>query len=240
LIDEQARKVIEYYREEAPVYDTKYTDPICRISDEITWRFTEPYLPKLGVALDAGGGAGGWAIEMAKRGLKVMLYDLSPDMLREASKKIGRHGLSDFIQVRQGDIRAMPFKDEEFDFVLCEADPIAYCGDPDKAIGELSRVMKPNCLLVVGVESTYFKAFRALRNGEPLGEVLRILDTGVVPLCDENEVPLFDVQTFTIAQLMDLLNKHGLEVVKFAGKPIFASAIPSTSRAMKRSAFCSE
>jgi len=77
---------------------------------------------------------------------------------------------------------------------------------------------------VAGVEGTYFRAFRALRNGQPLAEVLRILDTGVVPLCDEN--PPFNVQSFKIAQLRDLLNKHGLEVVKFAGKPVFTSAIP--------------
>jgi ubiquinone/menaquinone biosynthesis C-methylase UbiE len=112
LIDEQARKVIEYYREEAPDYDALYVRPNDHIYDEITWRFTEPYLPKQGVALDAGGGAGGWAVEMAKRGLKVMLYDLSPDMLKEASKKIGRHGLAEFIEVRQGDIRETLINEE--------------------------------------------------------------------------------------------------------------------------------
>ena len=224
LLDEQARRVIEYYKEEALVYDTLYVRPNDRIYDEITWRFTEPYLPDRGMVLDAGGGTGGWAVEMTKKGLKVMLYDLSPDMLREARKKIDRHGLSDLIEVRLGDIRAMPFSDEEFDFVLCEADPISYCGDPDKAICELSRVLKPRCFLVAGVESTYFRAFRALRNGQPLKEVLRILDTGIVPLSDEK--PPFNVHSFTTTQLMDLLNRHRLEAIKFVGKPVFTSALP--------------
>ena len=224
MLNEQARKVIEFYKEEAPVYDTLYVSPSARIYDEITWRFIEPYLPEHGIVLDAGGGAGGWAVEMAKKGLKVMLYDLSLDMLREARKKMGRYGLSDFIEIGWGDIRAMPFRDDMFDFVLCEADPISYCGDPDKAICELSRVLKPRCFLVAGVESTYFRAFRALRNGQPLKEVLRILDTGIVPLCDEKSP--FNVQSFTTAQLRDLLNKHGLEAVKFVGKPVFTSALP--------------
>jgi len=224
LFDGQARKVIEFYKDEAPIYDTLYHDPIARISDEITWSFTEPYLPNVGMVLDAGGGAGGWAVEMAKKGVKVMLYDLSPDMLREASKKIDRHSLSDYIEVGQGDICAMPFRDEEFDFVLCEADPLSYCVDPGKAIREISRVMRPNCFFVAGVESTYFRAFRALRNGQPLKEVLRILNTGTVPVQDEN--PPFNVHTFTTTKLERLLNENRLEVIKFAGKSVFASAVP--------------
>lgn len=153
-----------------------------------------------------------------------MLYDLSPHMLEEARKKISLHSLSDLVEIGWGDIQAMPFREEEFDFVLCEADPISYCSDSDKAIYELSRVLKARCLLVAGVESTYFRAFRALRNGQPLKEVLRILDSGTVPLCDENSP--FNVHSFTITQLRDLLNKHGLEVIKCVGKPIFVCALP--------------
>jgi len=224
MSDEQTRKVIKFYEKEAPVYDVTYTRPNDRVYDEITWRFTEPYLPKRGVVLDAGGGAGGWAIEIAKKGLKVVLYDLSPDMLKEAEKKMRRYGLSDLIEIKQGDIRDMPFPDNRFDFVFCEADPISYCGDPYKAVGELARVLKPRGFMIAGVENTYFRAFRALRNGQPLEEVLRILKTGVVPLCDENSP--FNVQSFTTTQLTELFNRHGLDIVKFVGKPTFISALP--------------
>jgi len=74
------------------------------------------------------------------------------------------------------------------------------------------------------VESTYFRAFRALRNGQPLKEVLRILNTDTVPVQDEN--PPFNVHTFTTTKLERLLNENRLEVIKLAGKSVFASAVP--------------
>jgi ubiquinone/menaquinone biosynthesis C-methylase UbiE len=78
----QNEKVIEYYRKTAKDYDKNYDTLFWKTTyDKITWRYIEPYLPKKGLILDAGGGTGKWAIPMAERGLKVVIYDISKEML---------------------------------------------------------------------------------------------------------------------------------------------------------------
>ena len=41
-----------------------------------------------GVVLDAGGGTGKWTIPIVEKGLKVVLYDISREMLNVARRKI--------------------------------------------------------------------------------------------------------------------------------------------------------
>jgi len=78
--DEQSERVTAYYRKTASDYDKEYESPFFKeIYDKITWRCIEPYLPRAGVVLDAGGGTGKWSIPIAEKGLKVVLFDISQD-----------------------------------------------------------------------------------------------------------------------------------------------------------------
>ena len=92
--DDQNRRVLEYYRKAAQDYDKEYDVPVFKeLYDKITWRYIEPYLPKKGLVLDAGGGTGKWAIPIAKKGLKVIIYDISREMLNVALRKAKEHHL---------------------------------------------------------------------------------------------------------------------------------------------------
>ncbi|MGQ9595925.1 MAG: class I SAM-dependent methyltransferase [Thermoproteota archaeon] len=85
--DEQTRRVVEYYRRSAENYDKEYDIPYFKeLYDKITWRYIEPYLPEEGIVLDAGGGTGKWTIPIAEKGLKVILYDISKEMLNVAGQ----------------------------------------------------------------------------------------------------------------------------------------------------------
>ncbi|MEM3026583.1 MAG: class I SAM-dependent methyltransferase, partial [Thermoproteota archaeon] len=139
---EQERSVIQYYGKAAGEYDKEYdTLYFKKLYDKITWRYIEPYLPKSGVVLDAGGGTGKWTIPMVKKGLKVVLYDISREMLNVARLKIMGEQLENMVVFKEGDICEIDFPENHFNFVLAEGDPISYCSNPDRAVGELARVL---------------------------------------------------------------------------------------------------
>jgi SAM-dependent methyltransferase len=68
-------------------------DPYHQIELNVTMHFVEKYLPKRGLVLDAGGGPGRYAIELAKRGYSVVLLDLVPEMLKVAKRQVRRAGV---------------------------------------------------------------------------------------------------------------------------------------------------
>lgn len=230
------QRIIECHEREAEdEYHRRVGDD--PVYDQITWDNIEPFLPKRGWILDAGGGAGVWSIKMAERKqCFIVLLDITPKLLETAKRKIRDKMLTGQIHVLDADIRAIPHPDMSFDFVLCEADPISICGDPEKAISELSRVLKPNGYLVAGLDSTLYRAFTAMSNGKSLDYVFEFLQTGIAQAVDE---ALFESKSFTPTELIVLLGKHELNTVKIVGKPIafgpdigdsFVSAIPREKR----------
>jgi len=236
-IEEHIRRIIEYHKREAgdEYYRKGGEDPVY---DEITWTNIEPFLPEQGWILDAGGGAGVWSIKMAERKKNlVVLLDVTPELLTTAKRKIKYEMLTGRIEVLDGDIRAIPLPEMSFDFVLCEADPICICGDPEMAVSELSRVLKLNSYLVAGVDSTLYRVFKALSQGKSLNYIIEFLQTGRAPAVDD---ALFESKSFTPSELILLLKKYGLETVKIVGKPIgfgpditdcvFVSALPAEKR----------
>ena len=232
-MEEHIQRIIECHKREAEdeYYRKVGDDPVY---DEITWINIEPFLPEQGWILDAGGGAGVWSIKMAERKkCLVVLLDVTPDLLTTAKRKVKDKMLAGRIEVLDADIRAIPHAEMSFDFVLCEADPVCICGNPEKAVSELSRVLKPNSYLAAGVDSTLYRVLRALSQGKPLDYILNFLQNGRAPAVSE---ALFESKSFTPTELITLLEKYGLETVKIVGKPIgfdpnmldpFVSALPA-------------
>ena len=216
-LDDQNHRVIDYYRKTAEEYDKEYEVPVFKeLYDKITWRYIEPYLPKKGLVLDAGGGTGKWAIPIAERGLKVIIYDISQEMLNVALRKAKEHGLKDRIRVRQGDICNIDFPGNHFDFALAEGDPISYCSDPDKAVGELYRVLKLGCYIAAGVDSLLRIIRHAVGLRHDVDAAFRILREKRFYAARWG----FHCWAFTPKDLKQLFSKHGFSVVKMVGKPV--------------------
>jgi SAM-dependent methyltransferase len=234
--EERVARIVEYHRREAEAefYREVGDDAVY---DEITWENIEPFLPRRGWILDAGGGAGVWSRKMVEtRKCRVMLLDITGELLKTAKRRINKDMLGERIEVLQGDIRSVPHPDICFDFVLSEADPISICGDPEKAVSELSRVLKPDCHLVAGVDSTFYRAFKMFSQGKPLDHILSFLQNGISPAEEEAN---FDSKSFTPTELISLLQRHGLNTVQIVGKPIglrtgmldiFVEALPTEKR----------
>ena len=77
-----------------------------KVFDAITWKYIDPYVPthSNALVLDAGGGTGRWATQMARKGCKVVLIDASEGMLKIAAKRAVEEGLQNRITTKKGDI----------------------------------------------------------------------------------------------------------------------------------------
>lgn len=95
--------------------------------------------------LDAGGGTGLTSIMAAKKigpKGKVVVFDMSTGMLKQAKAKAHREGLKDRMSFKTGDILKLPFKDGSFDAVLSTYS-LCPLYDPKRGALELYRVVKP-------------------------------------------------------------------------------------------------
>jgi len=171
--------------------------------------------------LDAGGGTGIWSVELAKMGYQVVLTDISEGMLAKAHEKVASIGLEGRIEIRNANILNMPeFADSSFATVICEGDPLSYCGDHHQAMRELTRVLKPGGALIGSVDNRASGLFW-LREADA-DTIQRYLQTGdimIPPWKPENE--RYACHTFTPTELCELFELHGLRVERIIGKTVF-------------------
>ena len=97
-------------------------------------------------ALDIGTGTGQFAFYLARLGFAVTGIDLSENMISHARQYAGMHNLDINFQI--GDAEELEFDDNTFDVVVSR-NLFWTLPDPDKALKEWRRVMKPGATLVV-------------------------------------------------------------------------------------------
>ncbi len=133
-------------------------DSYHQLEHMVTMHFLQKYLPKRGLVLDAGGGPGRYAIELAKAGYDIVLLDLVPEMLELAQRKARqarvRRNFKDFLQ---GSIENLSrFQDATFDAVICLGGPLNHLlseKQRETAAKELVRVAKRKAPIFVSVIS---------------------------------------------------------------------------------------
>ncbi|HEU0100644.1 MAG TPA: class I SAM-dependent methyltransferase [Allosphingosinicella sp.] len=105
--------------------------------------------------LEFGCNYGASSIVMAGLGARVRGVDVDASAVELARCNAARYGRSDIALHHVPDTRRLPFRDGEFDFVLCNS-VLEYVrvGDLPEIVRELHRVMKPGGrLLVTGTSS---------------------------------------------------------------------------------------
>ena len=99
--------------------------------------------------LDAGGGTGITAIKagykVGNKG-KIVILDLSENMLEQAKEKIEALGMIDRFELKIGDMYQIPYPDETFDKVLSTYSTCPL-ENPMDAVHEMLRVLKKGGLL---------------------------------------------------------------------------------------------
>jgi len=188
--------------------------------DLITWHFILEYLSKdlTTHILDAGAGTGHWAEKLVKLGYtNLTLSDLSQEMLNEAKNKIGP--MSDTVQYLKADITDMPdLKDGSFDFIFSQFDPVSYCMQPQKAINELTRIVRKDGYVIICVD-TKFRRVSELIEAQMIKEAKHLLKTNISYDWEHPQI------NFTWQHLDTLYKEAGLEVVKIVGAPVFLNRV---------------
>lgn len=217
---EQLARVAAYHDKWAEHYDTDIAT--MSLYNRVTLDNIKRFVPSEPEAriLDAGGGTGFWSVELAKMGYHIMLTDISDGMRAKAGEKVSSLGLEDLIEVRNANILDMPeFAGGSFAMVLCEGDPLSYCGDHERAMSEMTRVLMPGGTMIVSVDNRC-QALHWLKDADA-DVVERFLQSGDVlipPDRPENERYL--CHAFTPTELRELFERHGLTVERMIGKTV--------------------
>lgn len=98
--------------------------------------------------LDAGIGTGAMSAALCRvvqRPVELNGIDISSAMLREATSTLKGHDVD--LRLQQANLEMLPFEDDSFDIVLV-AHVLEHLADPQKAIVEIHRVLKPGGLVV--------------------------------------------------------------------------------------------
>lgn len=117
-----------------------------RMNQALSW-LDGSDLSRSSAVLDAGCGAGVVACEMAKRECRVFGMDYSYGMVEKANRVCNKERKLN-VKFLGGDIEKLPFKDASFDMVICLG-VITYLKSEEKALRELSRILKPDGNLII-------------------------------------------------------------------------------------------
>lgn len=112
-----------------------------------TWEATARamlQLLDLGDVLDVASGDGVLAELLASKAQSVTCVDLSDKVVKAGRRRLKR---LENVSFHQADMHALPFEDAVFDVVLL-MHALTYTAEPEQAIKELSRVLRPSGVLI--------------------------------------------------------------------------------------------
>jgi SAM-dependent methyltransferase len=114
--------------------------------------YLEAGLKDARLILDAGCGTGEVTKDVCGHTAgTVIAIDDSPDMLQVAQKMLsGVHN----VEICQGDVHSIPFKDAIFDMVTCNL-LLMWAADPQQAVNEMARVVKRGGTVLATLEPDF-------------------------------------------------------------------------------------
>ena len=193
--------------------------------EESCWNYIEPLLPRIdeGMILEAGCGTGRWVMRLAPMGYRMVLTDLSPEMIKHAREKVEYSGLSDrVVDYYALDICDMkPLSDACFNLVLALGGPLTLCRDATLAVGEFRRVTKPGGYVICDVSNRYRTALDLVRDNKT-DQLASVLETGQYLRPDG----LSD-HRFSQLEVSDLFEANRMEVIHVVGICPFFDFLPS-------------
>jgi SAM-dependent methyltransferase len=97
--------------------------------------------------LDVACGWGFVALAFAPFARSIIGVDLTPEMV-DLARTLAREGGFSNVEYQRGDLEALPFGSGTFDLVTCRA-AFDHLGNPQKALGEMKRVLAPSGRIVL-------------------------------------------------------------------------------------------
>jgi len=200
--------------------------PITRIEYLITTYCLERYLPAAGWILDAGSGPGRYAIDVARRGYRVAMFDLVGEMLQLGRDKIAEAGVSAHVTLTQGNLTALPYPDGVFDAVMSLGAPLSHIPDGSgrvAMIAELARVVESGgVVLLTGLQR--LAGYRSIIYWmvEELFDQIMTHEQRLCGIRDGSHV----WYTFAPGELQQMAQRAGLQIVECIGCEGLANHLP--------------
>jgi len=183
-------------------------------------------------ALDAGCGTGFQTAILLALGYRTSGIDLSAGMLDIARR---RHPNAHFIR---GDLEALPWCDAMFDVVVSCGSTLSFVAQPDRALNEIGRVLRPGGRALLEIEHrwNFDLVWRWLSSvmGDPLGYGVTAVEARAAfarPLSDGiwMDYPGYPrLRLFTRSELGRQLAAAGLSLAQAWGLHSVTNVIPST------------
>jgi SAM-dependent methyltransferase len=188
--------------------------------------------PRPGSVVDCGMGPGRLLAELERSGWLVSGIDISGEMVALARERLP--GRSD--RLLQGSIESMPFPSRRFDAAVCTG-VLEYVEDIPRALGEVSRVLRPGGLFVVSMPNSraigtfwrhqvVYVAARALKARLPFGSPIPLPRPGRLSL--PNLKRLLDAAGFEVERV-----EYMILLPRFL-RAVFTVVGPHTARTVGR------
>jgi ubiquinone/menaquinone biosynthesis C-methylase UbiE len=140
-----AAVVREQFRRQAPAFESEgsaFSDPAL-----LEWALRHVELAPRFEVLDVAGGAGHLARALAPRVRRVVVVDLTPELLALGRRCAGEAVIAN-VTFEEGDATALSHADEAFDLVACRF-ALHHFPDPHAALSEMVRVCRPSGQLLI-------------------------------------------------------------------------------------------
>lgn len=219
----------EHWDRQAPIYaDEEGHSRFGRfltLYEESCRSHIEPLLPpaSTGVILEAGCGTGRWVTRLAPLGYRLVLSDLSAEMIAHARKRVERMGMSDqVLGYHVLDICDMhPLPDGAFDLILALGGPLTLCQEARSAVSEFHRLTRPGGSVLCDAANRYRTALDLFQAGR-VDQLAAVLKAGRFSRPDG----LTD-HRFAPQELEELFESQGLVVKSVVGICPFFSFLPT-------------
>jgi len=166
----------------APAWAEYLSTPLGRLRCELSMHYLSQNLGGSGHglrALDAGGGTGSYAVNLAERGFHVCLLDFSREMLALARERIVSHNpdLLELIYFRQGDVAEIDglFPADYFDLILCHT-LLEYVAEPLTVARALATALRGGGLICFMLTNPQADALRISLIRQDPEEAVRALE----------------------------------------------------------------
>ncbi|WP_420824839.1 methyltransferase [Streptomyces coryli] len=171
--------------------------------------------------LDTGGGAGHFAVPVARLGHRVTVVDPSPNALFALERRAADAGVADRVRGVQGDVHGLfdVAERDGYDAVLCHG-VLEYVDDPAEGLRNAAAALRPSGLLSVLAPGLGGAVLARALAGH-FSDARRAL-TGTDGRWGEGDpVP----RRFTAEQLTSLVGDAGLEIRSVHGVRIFSDLV---------------